>query len=74
MSPPRSPEEIRRSIEGNRKELRASLNQLQSKVNQLSDWRTQLIENRQKVLPAAGIAGFVLGGGIAGLLGVFRRR
>lgn len=74
MSPPRSPEDIRRSIEGTREELRASLNQLQSKASHLSDWRRQIIENRQKALAAAGVAGFVLGGGVAGLLGIFRRR
>ena len=73
MSPPRSPEEIRRSIQETREELRVSLNHLQVKVGHLTDWRGQLIENRQKALGAAAVAGFVLGGGLAGVLGVFRR-
>jgi Protein of unknown function (DUF3618) len=73
MTQPRSPEEIRRSIEGTREELRGTLNQLQGKIDHVTDWRTQLIENREKALGAAGAAGFIVGGGIAGLLGIFRR-
>jgi hypothetical protein len=74
MAPPgRSPEQIRRSVETTREELRVSLEQLQAKVRYLTDWRTQLINNRDRALIAAGLAGFVLGGGIAGVLGLLRR-
>jgi hypothetical protein len=72
-APPREPEEIRRSVQRTREELRVSLNQLQVKVGWLTDWRTQIINNREKALVAAGVAGFVLGGGIAGVLGLLRR-
>lgn len=72
--PTRTPEEIRRSVERTREELRVSINQLQVKTSYLTDWRRQLIENRQKALIGAAVAGFVIGGGIAGTLGLFRRR
>jgi hypothetical protein len=72
-APPREPEEIRRSVQRTREELQVSLNQLQVKVGWLTDWRTQIINNREKALVAAGVAGFVLGGGIAGVLGLLRR-
>lgn len=71
--PARTPEEIRRSVEATREELRVSLNQLQVKTSYLTDWRTQIINNRQRALAGAGVVGFVLGGGIAGVLGLFRR-
>jgi hypothetical protein len=71
--PARTPEQIRRSVEATREELRVSLNQLHVKTSYLTDWRTQIINNRQRALAAAGVAGFVLGGGIAGVLGLFRR-
>jgi hypothetical protein len=72
-APARSPEQIRGSVEATREELRVSLNQLHAKVRYLADWRTQIINNRDRALIAAGVAGFVLGGGIAGLLGLFHR-
>ena len=70
----RTPDEIRRSVEATREELRTSLNQLQVKVGYLTDWRTQIVNNRTAVLVGAGVAGFVVGGGIAGVLGLLRRR
>jgi hypothetical protein len=71
--PARSPEEIRQSVEATREELKYSLNDLQAKTNELTDWRRQLVENPDKALPGAAAAGFLLGGGIAGLLGLLRR-
>ncbi len=70
----RTPEEIRRSIERNREELAVSLTSLRSEVAEATDWRKQLAAHQQQVLIGAGIAGFVLGGGIAAIGGLFRRR
>lgn len=67
----RSPEQIRREIETTRQELAYSVNDLRSKVAELTDWRRQLVENRQRALIGAAVAGFVVGGGVAAL---FRRR
>ena len=72
--PTRTPEEIRQSVQATREELTFSLNDLQSKVNQVTDWRRQLVDNRQPVLVGAAVAGFVIGGGIAATIGLFRRR
>lgn len=69
----RAPEEIRRSIEATRQELVFSVNDLRSKVGQLTDWRRQLAENRKPALVGAAVAGFVIGGGIAAAVGLFRR-
>jgi hypothetical protein len=63
----RSPEEIRASIEHNRQELGHSLEKLRVEVGQLMDWRAQMRQHQREVLIGAGIAGFVLGGGIAAL-------
>jgi hypothetical protein len=68
----RSPAEIRASVQETRRELEFSLNDLQSKVNELTDWRGQLIHNRKKVLIGAAIAGFVIGGGVAAAVSLFR--
>ncbi len=72
--PTRTPEQIRQSVQATREELTFSLNDLQSKVNEMTDWRRQLVDNRQTVLVGAAVAGFVIGGGIAATLGLFRRR
>jgi hypothetical protein len=64
---PRSPEEIRASIEQNRRELGSSLEQLRVEVGQLMDWRAQLREHQRDAMIGAAAAGFVLGGGIAAL-------
>jgi C4-dicarboxylate-specific signal transduction histidine kinase len=74
MAATRSPEEIRRSIEANRAELAMSLDRLRSEVTELTDWRKQLREHQREVLIAAAVTGFVLGGGIAAIGGIFRRR
>jgi len=68
----RSPEEIRASIVATREELAYSINDLSSKINELSDWRRQLSEHREAALVTAAVAGFIIGGGIAAALAVFR--
>ena len=70
----RSPEEIRASIEANRKQLGTSLERLQAEFKEATDWRKQLRTHEREVLIGAAVAGFVLGGGVAGVLGLFRRR
>ena len=71
----RTPEEIRASIDENRRELAVSLNKLRGEVVELTDWRRQLVAHQRQVLIGAGVAGFVLGGGVAALGSlVFGRR
>jgi hypothetical protein len=70
----RTPEEIRASIEANRMELAHSLTRLRGEVAVITDWRRQIAEHRKQVLVGAAVAGFVLGGGIAAVGGLFRRR
>jgi hypothetical protein len=72
----RTPEEIRESIERNRLELGTAVEKLRVEVARLTDWRDQLRHHEPPVLVAAGVAGFVLGGGIAaiGALTFGRRR
>jgi hypothetical protein len=65
--PTRTPEEIRESIEQNRAELGSSLERLRGEVVRLTDWRSQLRTHSQQAVIAAGVAGFVVGGGIAAL-------
>jgi hypothetical protein len=67
MPPARSPEEIRFSIEQNRRELGTSLERLRGEVVRVTDWRAQLRRHQRQVVIGAGVAGFVLGGGIAAL-------
>jgi hypothetical protein len=73
MTTTRAPEEIRQSVRDTRRDLEYSLNDLQSKVKELTDWRRQLIDHKQQALIGAGAAGFLLGGGIAGVVGLFKR-
>jgi uncharacterized protein DUF3618 len=65
--PTRTPEEIRASIEANRQELGTSIERLRVEVVKLTDWRAPLRRHQQQVMVGAGVAGFVLGGGIAAL-------
>jgi hypothetical protein len=75
MPPTRTPEEIRASIEQNRQQLGVSLTHLRGEVTALTDWRGQINAHRREALIGAAVAGFVLGGGVAGLGGiVFGRR
>jgi hypothetical protein len=70
----RSPEEIRRSVQATRTELGYSLNDLQGKVRELTNWRRQIMENKRTVIIGAAVAGFVIGGGVAATVSLFRRR
>jgi hypothetical protein len=72
--PVRTPTEIRASVETTRQELAFSVNDLQSKVRELTNWRGQLVQHRKQVIIGAAVAGFVIGGGIAATVGLFRRR
>ena len=73
MPAQRTSAEIRASIEETRRELSYSVTDLQSKVKELTDWRTKLARNQQKAIIGAAVAGFVIGGGIAAIGGIFRR-
>ena len=70
----RTPEQIRASIEANRMELAHSLTRLRGEVAEITDWRAKLRAKQDQIVPAAAAAGFVLGGGIAAVGGLFRRR
>ena len=67
MPAARTPEQIRDSMERNRKELGTAVEQLRVEVVKLTDWRGQLRQYEPQVLIGAGVAGFVLGGGLAAL-------
>jgi len=68
----RSPQEVRLSVQETRRELEFSLGDLKAKIAELTDWKKQLAENRQQALIGAAAAGFVLGGGLAGVVGLFK--
>ncbi|HZB77935.1 MAG TPA: DUF3618 domain-containing protein [Solirubrobacteraceae bacterium] len=70
MATTRTPEEIRRSIEANRAELGLAMERLRAEVTEVTDWRKQINKHRKEILIGAAAAGFVLGGGIAGLVGL----
>jgi hypothetical protein len=72
--PGRSPDQIRASIEETRRELAFSVNDLRSKVDEVTDWRRQIAENRDAAMVAAGVVGFVVGGGVGALIGLLKRR
>ena len=74
MAETRTPEEIRQSIEANRAELGQAVDRLRAEVAEVTDWRKQLRKHRKEVLIGAAVAGFVIGGGIAALGGMFRGR
>jgi hypothetical protein len=73
MPAQRTPQEIRASIEANRTELAHSLERLRGEVTEITDWRKQIVTHQKQVLIGAAVAGFVLGGGIAGIVGLFKR-
>jgi len=70
----RSSQEIRASIESNRFELERSLGTLRGELTEALNWRRQLERHKREVLIGAAVAGFVIGGGIAGFTGLLRRR
>jgi hypothetical protein len=70
----RSPEEIRQSIESNRHELVQSVDKLRAEVAVVTDWRRHLRRHKREVIIGAAVAGFVIGGGIAAMGGLFGRR
>jgi hypothetical protein len=72
--PQRSPEQIRQSIESNRADLAVSMERLRGEVAEVTDWRKQIREHQQQVLVGAAVAGFVIGGGIAAIGGLMRRK
>ena len=71
MGAARSPEEIRQSIEANRSQLGTAVENLRAEFAEATDWRKKLVQNRRNVLIGAAVAGFVLGGGIAAIGGLF---
>jgi hypothetical protein len=70
MSPERTPEEIRQSIEANRHELVGAVDRLRGEVAIAADWRRHIRRHQREVMMGAAVAGFVIGGGMA----IFRRR
>lgn len=72
--PARTPEQIRASIEVNRRELGTSIERLRGELAELTDWRGYLVAHQKQILIGATVAGFVLGGGIAAVGGLLRRR
>jgi hypothetical protein len=70
----RTPAEIRTSVVETRRELEYSLNDLQAKVTEITNWRRQLVEHKREIVIGAAVAGFVVGGGVAAVFGLFRRR
>jgi hypothetical protein len=70
----RTPEQIRASIEANRAELAVSVSSLRTEVTKLTDWRSHLARHRNQILVGAAVAGFVLGGGLAAIGGIARRK
>jgi hypothetical protein len=69
----RTPDEIRTSIEANRKQLGAAVERLRDDVAEMTDWRKQIRHHQRNLIIGAAVAGFVIGGGVGGLVGLFRR-
>jgi hypothetical protein len=71
MAANRTPEEIRRSIEANRADLGLAVEKLRAEVTDVTDWRKQVRKHRKNLLIGAAVAGFVIGGGIGAVVGLF---
>jgi hypothetical protein len=71
MAASRTPEEIRRSIEANRAGLGLAVEQLRAEVTEVTDWRKQVRKHHKNLLIGAAVAGFVIGGGIGAVVGLF---
>ena len=65
MSPERSTEEIRQSIESNRQELVGAVDRLRGEVTLAADWRRHIRRHQREVMIGAAVAGFLIGGGLA---------
>ena len=70
----RHPDEIRRDIEQHRRELGDAVSRLRGDIQRATDWRSQIVKHQKQVLIGAAVAGFVIGGGIAVVPRLFRRR
>jgi hypothetical protein len=73
MPAQRSPDEIRASIEANRRQLGVSVERLRGEVAEIADWRKQIRRHQRNAVIGAAVAGFVIGGGLGGIVGLFRR-
>lgn len=67
MSPQRTPEEIRASIETHRNDLTRAVGDLTVATQQATDWRRQVARNPVPVAGTAATIGFILGGGLIAL-------
>ena len=72
--PNRSSAEIQRSIDRTRTELATSVDSLRLAVERKTDWRRVLQDNRGAAMVGAVATGFLIGGGLAALGGLLRRR
>ncbi|MBO9535000.1 MAG: DUF3618 domain-containing protein [Solirubrobacteraceae bacterium] len=70
MSPQRTPEEIRASIESHRDDLTKAVGELTVATQQATDWRRQVGRKPIPFAGAAAAAGFLLGGGLVALGGL----
>ena len=70
----RSPAEIRRSMEANRAELGLAVERVRTEVALATDWRRQFEAHKKEILIGVAAAGFLLGGGMAGLTGLLTGR
>ena len=70
----RTSSEIRASIDANRAEFATSLDTLRREVVRVTDWRSQVVAHRREAIVATAVVGFVLGGGLVALGGLFTRR
>ena len=61
-APPRSPKEIRDSIENNRMELAVSVERLRGEVTRLTDWRTHVQRHQSEIVMGAAVVGLLIGG------------